>query len=55
MTEPRDDPAPRTNEEAAELIRNDPALGALSPDPHEDTSGTDDDATTPDGAVSNEE
>lgn len=49
------DPAPQSTEEAAELIRNDPALGAESTDPHEDTSGLDDDATTPDGAVSNEE
>ncbi len=50
-----DNPAPRTSEEAAELIRNDPALGADSPDPDADTSGLDDDATTPDGAVSNQE
>jgi|tagenome__1003787_1003787.scaffolds.fasta_scaffold18604765_1 hypothetical protein len=49
------DPAPMSTEEAAERIRNEPALGADSPDPHEDTSGTDDDATSPDGAVSNEE
>ncbi len=55
MTEPDPDPAPRSSEEAAELIRNDPALGADSPDPHADTSGVDDDATTPDGAVTNEE
>jgi hypothetical protein len=55
MTDPDRDSAPRSSEEAAEQIRNDPALGADSPDPHEDTSGLDDDATTPDGAVSNEE
>jgi hypothetical protein len=40
-----------TNEQAAEIVRNDPALGADSPDPHADNVGTDDDATTPDRAV----
>jgi hypothetical protein len=53
VTDP--DPAPRSSEEAAERIRNDPALGADSPDPQEDTGGLDDDATTPDSAVSNKE
>jgi hypothetical protein len=44
-----------SNEEAAELVRNDPALGAGEPDPHGNNEGVDDDATTPDAAVSNEE
>lgn len=49
------DPSPEDLGEAAERVRHDPALGADSPDPDDDNQGIDDDATTPDGAVSDQE
>ena len=50
MTDRDSGTEPLTNEQAAELIRNEPALRAGSTD-EDDNSGTDDDATTPDTAV----
>lgn len=45
-----------SNEEAARIVREGPALRAEPSGPdEEDTPGIDDDATTPDGAVSNSE
>jgi hypothetical protein len=44
-----------TNEEAAELVQNDPALGADPTREDDDNQGVDDDAKTPDQAVSNKE
>jgi hypothetical protein len=55
MTDRDAETEPMSNEQAAENLRDDPALGAGLADPHTDNPGTDDDATTPDGAVSEQE
>ena len=55
MTDHDDDAKPFTNEQAAELLRNDPALTAGSAGAQEENQGTDDDATTPDTAVTDQD
>ena len=43
------------HDQAADLVRNDPALAAGSEDEQENNEGTDDDATTPDQAVTEQD
>ena len=45
---------PMTDEQAAQLVRSEPALRAGTAD-EDDNSGTDDDATTPDTAVTEQD
>jgi hypothetical protein len=49
------DEEPIDHEEAARLVREEPALRAEPTGPEDGNPGTDDDATTPDRAVSDAE
>ena len=44
-----------SHDETAEIVESDPALGAGWSDPEENDSQTDDDATTPDQAVTEQD
>jgi hypothetical protein len=55
MTQQKGTDPQLSNEEAAELVRNEPALGADPTGEDDDNQGVDDDAKTPDQAVSNTE
>jgi hypothetical protein len=46
---------PQSTEEAARVVQDEPALQASPTGPDEENQGIDDDATTPDRAVSNQE
>jgi hypothetical protein len=54
MTQQDDDDRRMSTEEAAELVRNDPALRAAATG-RDENQGIDDDATTPDRAASDNE
>ncbi len=49
-----DQTEPMDHDQAAEIVENEPALGGWS-DPDENNPGTDDDATTPDQAVTEQD
>jgi hypothetical protein len=55
MNRQDDEDRPQSNEEAARLVQQEPALGAEPTALDDGDEGVDDDATTPDGAVSNQE
>jgi hypothetical protein len=54
MTEPDEDLRPASTEEAADVVRNDPALGVATQHVRDDEA-TDDDARTPDQSRTSEE